>query len=134
MEDPPGPPRPVLEALANLNSVARESGFFEPFVTLLREDGGPPAYHTHLQAGSALHAGVTSWLLAASWCPSSSCRSPKCELMEAVLGKTLFLFGKCLKNVKKLHNWFKSCSNITKCNGLILHIVGVERQACCDVL
>ena len=77
MEDPPGPPRPVLEALATLDSVARESGFCEPFVTLLREDGGPPAYHTHLQAGSALHAGVTSLVIGCFMVPLQLLQVPE---------------------------------------------------------
>ena len=69
MEEPPLPPTEVIEALATLRTVARESGFCEPFVTLVREDRAPPAFHTELLPGSAVHAGVTSLVTGCSMVP-----------------------------------------------------------------
>ena len=45
MEDPSSPTRLVFEVLTTLSTVARESGFCDPFV---REDRAPPAYNTEL--------------------------------------------------------------------------------------
>ena len=69
MEEPPFPPTEVIEALATLRTVARESGLCEPFVTLVRKDGVPPAFHTELLPGSTVHAGVTSLVTGCSMVP-----------------------------------------------------------------
>ena len=45
MEDPSSPTRLVFEVLTTLSTVARESGFCDPFV---RADRAPPAYNTEL--------------------------------------------------------------------------------------
>ena len=45
MEDPSSPTRLVFEVLTTLSTVARESGFCDPFV---RADRTPPAYNTEL--------------------------------------------------------------------------------------
>ena len=48
MEDPSSPTRLVFNVLSTLSTVARDSGFCDPFVTLVTEDRAPPAYITHL--------------------------------------------------------------------------------------
>ena len=62
-------PESLQLALSALRAKAMDHGFSEPFVTLIRQDGSPPAYHTKLLPGSGLHAGVTSLVTGCSLVP-----------------------------------------------------------------